>query len=188
MDVFFESYQTNRGKLKHKTLPPCLNNFLSFKESCDDLTDGERSLMGTVAEEFLTQIGSLNMDKSYKIPILLAFLNNGEVKKHITEDDVYQSYYDFYHRDGNWRDLEAGKTTADFCSWKRGRYISEAKKNPITMMSRSDKFFFKPEHAEPWLLELDPRLEEFIHNEDFIKHFEGMIGIRSAIYYRTNYS
>ena len=63
--------------------------------------------------------GDTSMSKSYKMPILLAFYNDGEIKMGITEEDVYQSCKAFYEKDQNWRDMEKDKNTRDFRSWDK---------------------------------------------------------------------
>lgn len=117
LDVFISSYKSNITSLNgKKSIPNVLQDFLDFKRRIGDLSDAEKYLVDTIAEDFLKQIGSMNMEKSYKIPILLAFYNNGNIKMAITQDDVYCSYFDFYHKDGNWRDLESRPSTADLGS------------------------------------------------------------------------
>ena len=187
LEIFISSYNSNLSSLKgKKSIPRILQDFLDFKKRIGDLSNGEKALIGTVAQDFLEQIGSMNMEKSYKIPILLAFYNDGKIKMSITMNDVYCAYYDFYHRDGNWKDLESKPSTAGFRLWDRARYIREAIKNPITMMSRSDKFFIREDNSEI-LLRLDDHLLPFIDDETFTTHFKGMIDIRKALYYRANY-
>ncbi|CAI3202787.1 Type III restriction protein, res subunit [Clostridium neonatale] len=43
-------------------------------------------------------IETTSMSKSYKIPVFLALYNNGNIKMKINEDDVYNSFYEFYHK------------------------------------------------------------------------------------------
>ena len=45
------------------------------------------------------------MTKSYKMPVLLAFYNNGNVKTQIDEDDIYRGHKEFYYTANNWKDL-----------------------------------------------------------------------------------
>ena len=185
MDVFLSAY-SNTSLSGKKSLPKLLQHFLSFKKEMNDLNDDEKSLLGTVGERFLNRIGSMNMEKSYKIPILLAFYNNGNIKSAITDDDIYASYRDFYLRDGNWKDLEKGKTTKDFRSWSKSRYIAEAKKNPIKMLCRTDEFFYVPENGNE-LLAIDESVLSYFSNPMFIRHFKGILDARCALYYRANF-
>ena len=36
--------------------------------------------------------GTTQMSKSYKMPVLMAFYNDGDIKTAISEDDIYRSY------------------------------------------------------------------------------------------------
>ena len=47
---------------------------------------------------FIKMIETTSMNKSNKIPVFLAFYNNGNIKMKINEDDVYNSFYEFYHK------------------------------------------------------------------------------------------
>lgn len=187
MDIFLASYKNNEKSLeKKKSIPSYLQDFLSFKAEVGDIEDDEKKLLNTTAHKFLIQIGKLNMDRSYKIPILLAFFNGGKIKRVITKDDVYESYKDFYSKDGNGKDLEANVSTRDYKTWSKAKYISEAKKNPLKMLARSDKFFISREDGDN-LLELDPSLDPYLDNIAFIKLFKSMIDIRRTIYYWAKY-
>ena len=44
-----------------------------------DLTEEERAIIGTLAHEFIKTIENTSMTKTYKMPILLAFYNNGNI-------------------------------------------------------------------------------------------------------------
>ena len=77
------------------------------------------------------------MMKSYKMPVLLAFYNDGNIKMEIDEDDIYRSYMKFYNLANNWKDLEKDKGTSDFKSWDKKRCVSEALKNPVKFLMES---------------------------------------------------
>ena len=48
--------------------------------------------------DFINTIKSTSMSKSYKIPLLWAFYNNGNIKLKIDEDDIYNAFNEFYKR------------------------------------------------------------------------------------------
>ena len=54
-------------------------DYLSFLEKIDELNEDEKILIGTKAHEFIKEIENTKMSKLYKMPILLAFYNNGNV-------------------------------------------------------------------------------------------------------------
>ena len=49
----------------------------------------------------MKMIENTSMSKSYKIPEFLAFYNNGNIKMEINEDDIYNSFYEFYYKESN---------------------------------------------------------------------------------------
>ena len=65
------------------------------------------------------------MKKCNKIPVFLAFYNNGNIKMKINEDDVYNSFYEFYHKGSNKVDMLRYKSTADFEKWGKKKYIKQ---------------------------------------------------------------
>ena len=55
----------------------------------------------------------------------------------ISEEDVYQSYINFYEEGINGKDLEKDKSSSGYKSWTKKRIIAEAKKNPIYYLKKS---------------------------------------------------
>ena len=53
------------------------------------------------AIDFINTIKNTSMSKSYKIPLLWAFYNNGNIKLKIDEDDIYNSFKKFYSNKEN---------------------------------------------------------------------------------------
>lgn len=161
------------------------NHYLDFLEDLNQLSDKERILNQEPAKGFLHELETTSMSKSYKMPILLAFFNNGQVKMGITEEDVYLSYRDFYERDGNWRDMERDKETRDFRSWNRERYLAEARKKPIYYLQDSKKGYFVKKDG--FMLALRDDLKEVIGCAVFVDHMKDIIDYRTMNYYRKRY-
>lgn len=161
------------------------NHYLDFLNDLSELSDKERKLTQEPAKGFLHELETTSMSKSYKMPILLAFFNNGQVKMGITEEDVYLSYKDFYERDGNWRDMERDKGTRNFRDWNRERYLGEARKNPIYFLGESKNGFFVKK--EGFMLALRDDLKEVIDYPVFVEHMKDIIEYRTMSYYRGRY-
>ena len=64
-------------------------------------------------------IETTSMSKTYKMPVLLAFYNNGDIKMDIDEEDIYKSFYEFYQQGSNKVDMLKDKSTKDFMEWDR---------------------------------------------------------------------
>ena len=161
------------------------NHYLDFLGDLDQLTDKEWKLFQGPGKEFLHELETTSMFKSYKMPILLAFFNDGQVKMGITEEDVYLNYRSFYERDGNWRDMDRDKGTKGFRNWKRERYLSEARKNPINYLEGSKSGFFV--NKEGFMLALRDDLKDVIDEPAFVDHMKDIIDYRTMNYYRRRY-
>lgn len=161
------------------------NHYLDFLKELKELTDEEWRLSQGAGWEFLHIVETTSMSKSYKMPILLAFYNDGEIKMGITEEDVYQSCKAFYEKDQNWRDMEKDKNTRDFRSWDKKRYVSEARKNPVHFLKESGSGFFVD--REGFVLALRDDLKDVVTEPAFVQHMKDIIDYRTMNYYRQRY-
>ena len=130
-------------------------------------------------------IETTSMIKTYKMPVLLAFYNNGDIKMDIDEEDVYKSFYEFYHQGSNKVDMLKDKSTKDFMEWDSKKYIRLAKSNPVKYLLQTHSDFFK--ENEGYVLSLTDDLREFINKEEFKKHMKDAIDIRVQSYYRNRF-
>ena len=112
------------------------------------------------------------MSKSYKIPLLWAFYNNGNIKLKINEDDIYNSFKEFYSKNENAKDLQNQKSTQGYENWGKKEYIKLAKDNPIKhLVDKTSKYFYK----ENDLFCISGILEPYIHKKEFIEEFKDAI-------------
>ena len=125
------------------------------------------------------------MQKSYKMPVLMAFYNGGHIKTAIDEDDIYRSYMDFYYSANNWKDLEKDKSTSDFRTWDKKRCVSEAVKNPVHFLMQSGNGFFVQQTGV--VLALNPQLHKAVELPGFSEQMHDVIEYRTMDYYRKRY-
>ncbi|MGG7187860.1 NgoFVII family restriction endonuclease, partial [Clostridium butyricum] len=85
-------------EMKKKSKFNIFKDYLGFLKENNELTDEELEFMNTRGYDFIKMIETTKMSKSYKIPVLLAFYNNGNIKMSLDEDDIYNSFYEFYHK------------------------------------------------------------------------------------------
>ena len=122
--------------------------------------------------DFINTIKSTSMSKSYKIPLLWAFYNNGNIKLKINEDDIYNSFKEFYSKNENAKDLQNQKSTQGYENWGKKEYIKLAKDNPIKhLVDKTSKYFYK----ENDLFCISGILEPYIHKKEFIEEFKNAI-------------
>ena len=122
--------------------------------------------------DFINTIKSTSMSKSYKIPLLWAFYNNGNIKLKINEDDIYNSFKEFYSKNENSKDLQNQKSTQGYENWGKKEYVKLAKDNPIKhLVDKTSKYFYK----ENDLFCISGILEPYIHKKEFIEEFKNAI-------------
>jgi superfamily II DNA or RNA helicase len=158
-----------------------LNDYLGYLNEIGELNEVEEMLINTKAHEFLVFIETTNMTKSYKMPVLLAFYNHGDLKMKLYEDDIYISFRDFYNKGSNSIDMTRHLSTKGYKYWGKDEYVALSKKNPQHFMAKSNPEFFK-QYDDCFCL--DNELLEFKDNKYFIRHFKDAIDYRTARYYR----
>lgn len=173
-----EVYENIKSKAK---LNP-FRDYMNFLNENNELNEDERKLYNSIGKEFINLIETTGMSKTYKMPVLLAFYNDGNIKMEITEEDVYRSFYDFYHNGSNKVDMLKDKGTKDFEKWEKKKYVDLAKTNPIKFLLKTHGDFFV--EKEGYLLALREDIEIEIKNEAFKKQMKDAIELRIKTYYK----
>lgn len=171
-------------KSKSKAMNP-FSNYLEYIKENDKLTDDEEILYNSRGREFINMIETTSMSKIYKMPVLIAFYNDGDIKMEISEDDIYKSFYDFYRKGSNKVDMLKDKETSDFMNWDKKKYVSLAKNNPIKFLIKTHGDFFKSKDG--CLISLQDDIRDIISNESFKKHMKDAIDLRVASYYKNRF-
>jgi hypothetical protein len=157
-------------------------NYLGFLKEIDELQEEENALIGTKAEEFINMIEKTSMAKTYKMPVLLAFYNEGKLKTRINEEDIYNSFKNFYSKGSNAVDLLNQKSTEGFKEWNKKQWYKLAKDNPLKFLAKTENEFFYFNEDEYCLNEA---LEEFSNNEAFMRNFKDAVDFRTREYYKN---
>lgn len=156
-------------------------DYLWFLNEIGEATKEEKELVGTIAHEFIKMIEATAMTKSYKMPLLLAFYNEGKIRFSLSEDEVYESFKAFYKKGSNYIDLTQHKSSENYKAWGKIGYINLAKNNPEkALLSTASEFFYLNEEYYC----LNEKLEEFKDNASFIKQFKDSIDYRTRKYYK----
>lgn len=156
-------------------------DYLSFLAKISELSDGEQLLLGTVAHEFLRTLENTAMAKMYKLPIFLAFYNKGQMKLFINEDDIYQSFREFYAYGSNAVDLLRDGSSRSYKSWGKKEYVNLARRNPMHFLQQSSPDFFR-EEAQGF--SLNPALSDYLRNPAFVRHCKDIIDYRARRFFK----
>ncbi|MFR2067791.1 DEAD/DEAH box helicase family protein [Clostridium sp.] len=178
--IYDEVYQNIRSKAMNP-----FSNYLEYIKENDKLTHDEEILYNSRGREFINMIETTSMSKTYKMPVLLAFYNYGDVKMEISEDDIYKSFYNFYRKGSNKVDMLKDKGTREFETWDKKKYVSLANNNPIKFLLKTHGEFFK--EKEQCLIALQDDLKDIISNEAFKKHMKDSIDFRVESYYKNRF-
>ncbi|WP_083495854.1 DEAD/DEAH box helicase family protein [Methanobrevibacter millerae] len=185
VDLFLGMDDSIITSMKKSSKINLFRDYLKFLDDNDELNIEEREFISTPAHDFLKTIETTNMTKSYKMPILKAFYNDGEIKLDITEDDVYKSMREFYSYKSNAVDMLKDKSSKNFASWQKKQYLSLAKRNPIKFLLKThSEFFIK---KEGYAISLSDELKDYINLDSFKNHFKDIIEYRTLYYYKTRY-
>ena len=185
VELFLRMDENVISTMKRNSKLNLFRDYLKFLSDNNCLNDEEESFLNTMAHEFLKNIETTNMTKSYKIPIFLAFYNDGNMKREISDEDVYREMCKFYNNASNGVDMLKDKNTKDYKSWGKKHYLSLARRNPIRNLNKtSGKYFIKKEGCE---LALSDELKDFIHLETFKQHFKDIIDYKTLYYYKTRF-
>ncbi len=161
------------------------NDYLRYLESIDEIDAEEKILLITRAYDFINMVETTSMNKTYKMPVLLAFYNNGKMKLEINDEDIYNSFKEFYSKASNAIDMAKDKSTSNYLNWGSKEYISLAKKNPIKFLTKThNEFFYINEQGNICINEL---MKEYIENQTFIRHFRDAIEYRVKQYYKNRF-
>ena len=160
-------------------------DYISFLNENNELNNEEKEFINTIAHEFLKTIETTSMTKSYKMPILKAFYNNGNIKMNITDDDVYENMKEFYNYGTNGADMLKDKSSRDYKNWGREEYLSLAIRNPIKFLKKSSNGLFISKNG--YALSLNEELGEYIQLESFKEHFKDIIEYKTMYYYKNKF-
>ena len=185
MDLFLKMDENIITAMKRTSKFNLFRDYMTFLSDNDELNIEEKEFISTPAHDFLKAMEQTSMTKSYKMPILKAFYNNGDIKMTITDDDVYKNMKEFYEYKSNGVDMLKDNSSKDYQNWGKKQYLSLAKRNPIKFLNKTHgEFFIK---KEGYALALSDDLKDYIHLESFIEHFKDIVEYRTISYYKSRY-
>lgn len=166
-------------KTKAKVNP--FKNYLAFLNKQQDLTEEEMAWLETPAAAFINMIEKTSMSKTYKLPTLLAFIQNNQLRLMIDDERLYQSFKEFYSHGSNAIDLLRDKSTQNFKEWEKADFVKLARKNPVHFLCQSESEFFTQDYEQVYLT---TALAPYQHNLLFIEQLIDAIEFRKQEFYR----
>ena len=159
--------------------------YLEFLHELDELTTEQKEVYHTIGREFLALIETTQMQKVYKMPVLYAFYNAGDVQMELTEEALLKHWRNFFSNGMNWKDLQSNITYAEYQKISNKKHLSNIKQNPIKFLKSSGKGFFVDK--EGYVIALREELRPIIESVEFKNQMKDIIEYRTMEYYRRRY-
>ena len=151
----------------------------------NELTPEETVIYHNIGREFIGVIETTNMSKVYKMPVLMAFYNNGQMRMAVTEEDLLASWKEFFGNGTNWKDLDRSLTYEEYQAISDRDHIKKIMQMPVHFLQESGKGFFVKKDG--YALALREELEEIIRDPVFVGHVKDVIDYRTMDYYQRRY-
>ena len=160
--------------------------YLEFLHDLQELSPEEERLYAGIGREFVSLMETTDMQKVYKMPILYSFYNHGSIKLAVTDQDVLDSWKEFFDTGINWKDFEPNITYEAYKNMTDRQHLSKAKSMPIHFLKASGKGFFVD--REGYALALREDLQDCIRNQALGRHMKDILDYRTMEYYRRRYT
>lgn len=160
--------------------------YMEFLKSMGELTLDEQRVYGTIGREFINVIETTLMSKVYKMPVLMAFYNGGDVRMEVTEAQLLESWKKFFNDGTNWKDLEPNQTYEQYKSMTDQQHIRKIMQMPVHFLLESGKGFFV--EKEGCALALKEEMRDVIGIPGFAEQMGDAIRFRAVDYYRRRYN
>ena len=185
MDLFtYMDDDIYRVAITHSKDNP-FKRYLDFRKELGELTEEENLLYSGIGREFINLIENTNMSKVYKMPVLMAFYNHGNVRSQVSEEELLDSWKEFFSTGTNWKDLDRGITYEKYCSISDKEHIKKILQMPVHFLQESGKGFFVKKEGTALALKED--LTDVILQPAFGEQMKDVIEYRAMDYYRRRY-
>ena len=114
-------------------------HYLDFLYELGELSEDEQKLYAGIGREFIQTIETTEMQKVYKMPILYSFYNHGNIRLAATDEEVLESWKEFFDTGTNWKDFPNVNTYEDYKKVTDKQHLSKAKRMPIRYLKASGK-------------------------------------------------
>lgn len=185
MDLFtYMDDDIYRVAIAHSKDNP-FKRYLGFRNELGELTEEENLLYSGIGREFINLIENTNMSKVYKMPVLMAFYNHGNIRSQVSEEELLDSWKEFFSTGTNWKDLDTGITYEKYCSISDKEHIKKILQMPVHFLQESGKGFFVKKEGTALALKED--LADVILQPAFGEQMKDVIEYRAMDYYRRRY-
>ena len=119
------------------------------------------------------------------MPVLMAFYNHGNVRLTVSEEQLLESWKEFFNTGTNWKDLDAKLTYHEYLEISDKEHVKKILQMPVHFLMESGKGFFVKK--ERYALALRDELTDVISNPVFVEQMKDVIEYRVMDYYQRRY-
>ena len=160
-------------------------NYLGFLKETGEIDESESFLVDGIAKEFLNVLETTNMTKVYKMPVLMTFYNNGNMRLNVTDEQLLVSWKAFFNQNGNWKDLDKNMSYEKYKSISDKAHLKKILAMPVHFLQESGKGFFVK--RDGFAISLKSELERYIGNPTFVEQVKDIVEYRVMDYYQRRY-
>ena len=160
-------------------------DYLGFLRETGEINEAENFLVDGIAKEFLNVLETTNMTKVYKMPVLMAFYNNGDMRLNVTDEQLLVSWKAFFNQNGNWKDLDKNMSYEKYKSISDKAHLKKILAMPVHFLQESGKGFFVK--RDDFAISLRSDLEKYLKNQAFVEQVKDIVEYRAMDYYQRRY-
>ena len=159
--------------------------YFVYLHDLNELKAEETELYQSIGREFIQLIETTNMTKVYKMPVLLAFYNDGHMRMEVTEEQLLASWKRFFGNGTNWKDLDRNITYEEYKSISDKGHIRKIIQMPVHFLQESGKGFFVQKKG--YALAFREELRSHITDPAFVEQVKDVVEYRVMDYYQRRY-
>ena len=160
-------------------------DYLGFLHSLGETTEMENELLQGIAKEFLNVLETTSMTRVYKMPVLMAFYNDGDIQTDLTPQQLLQAWKQFFDQNQNWKDLDKQITYEKYKAMSDKDHLKKIVSMPVHFLLESGKGFF--EEKSGYVISMRSELQSWVKNEALKEQMKDIIEYRAMDYYRRRY-
>ncbi len=150
------------------------DGYIGFLNSINELSEEEKTWLGTEAEDFIKELEKMAMDKLYKIPTIACFLDGNKLLNKVSVDKIAKSMKDFYENPLYAPDMQ-DKGNKEYLAWPIQKYQTKAIQMPIKHISRSSNYFSYDEINKDLIL--DSKIQ-MVATDLYVEHVKDILEYR----------
>ena len=159
--------------------------YLEFLKELDELNQDEEVFYKGIGREFISLLENTSMSKVYKMPVLMAFYNHGNILMEVSEEQLLSSWKEFFSTGTNWKDLDKNMTIQKYNSISDKEHLKKILSMPVHFLLESGKGFFVKKDGVA--IGLREELRPLIDNPVMVCQMKDVIDYRAIDYYQRRY-